>query len=31
VVTIEPEVEDASIHKRWVRVVQSGQVSMRYR
>jgi len=31
VVTIEPEVEDASIHKRWVRVVQSGQMSMRHR
>ncbi len=31
VVTIEPEVEDASIHERWVRVVQRGQVSMRYR
>ncbi|NOQ77084.1 MAG: hypothetical protein GQ475_04710 [Methylococcaceae bacterium] len=29
VVTIEPEVEDAQIHDRWVRVVQDGQPSMR--
>ena len=27
IVTIEPDVEDASIHERWVRVVQSGQSS----
>ena len=25
VVTIEPEIEDAQIHSRWVRVVQKGQ------
>jgi len=29
VVTIEPEVEDAAIHSRWPRVVQSGEGSKR--
>jgi len=28
IVTIEPEVEDASIHDRWVRVVQNGEKSL---
>jgi len=28
VVTIEPEIEDAQIHSRWVRVVQAGQPTL---